>query len=654
MSAVGELVAIRRVARPRLAAAATAPAMTFAFTALGATALLAAHGGYFPTSWGWATLLLAWATALGAVLCRGLHLGRRELVFLGALAALAVWTGLSSLWSDSGWRAAAETQRIAVYVALAAAALVLVRRATIPALLSGLLAAVTLATAYGLGTRLFPARLGTYDPVAGYRLAEPVGYWNALGVLAALGTLLAVGLALRARTLRGRALAGACLPVLATTLYFTFGRGAWIALAVGLAAALAADPRRLQLCAGLLALVVPTAAAVALASQADALTRQGADLAEATRSGHRLALVLLALAVASAAAAAAFGSVERRVRPGRTARQLFTAVLVGLVVIAVAAGWLRFGSPPNALVGAYDAFTAPPPKTDSDLNQRLFSLSGNGRPELWRVALTTAKESPALGAGAGGYELAWLEARPIALKVRDAHSLYLETLAELGLVGLAFLLVALALPVVAAARARRHPLVPLALGAYTAFLVHAAADWDWELTGVTSVALLCGVALLISARGQAASSPTRRLRIALLALSLALVPVALSGLLSASALAAGRTAAEHADWADAERAAHRATRYAPWSPEPWRAVGQARLARGDLTGAREALERALSLAPSEWSLWFDLARVLEGPEQSAALARAAALNPKSPEIAVLRAETSGIELDATNPKEELP
>ena len=562
--------------------------------------------------------------------------------------------GLSYVWSDSGWRAVLETQRIAVYVALAAAALVLLRRATVPALLGGLLTAVTLVAAYGLATRLFPARLGTDDPVAVYRLAEPLGYWNALGVLAALGTLLALGLALRARTLRTRALSAACAPILATTLYFTFGRGSWIALAVGLAAAVAVDPRRLQLCAGLAAVVLPTAAAVALASRADALTRQGAELADASRSGHRLALALLLLALGSGAAAAAFGYAERRLRPNRTARQAFATFLVGLLVLALAAGWLRFGSPPGAIAGAYDAFTAPPPQVDSDLNGRLFSLSGNGRHELWRVALDATRGAPVIGSGAGSYELTWLEARPNGLKVRDAHSLYLETLAELGAVGLAFLLVALALPLAAAARARRRPLVPLALGAYVVFLVHAAADWDWELTGVTSVALLCGAALLVSARTGAAPSRGRRVRIALVALCLALVPLALSGLLSAGALAAGRAAAGRADWAGAEAEALRATRVAPWSPEPWRAAGQARLARGDLSGARESFERALALAPSEWTLWFDLARVLEGPDQEAALARAAALNPKSPEIARLRAETSGIELDATNPTEELP
>ena len=53
---------------------------------------------------------------------------------------------------------------------------------------------------------------------------------------------------------------------------------------------------------------------------------------------------------------------------------------------------------------------------------------------------------PVAGRGAGTFELAWLEQQPIPVSVVDAHSLYLETLAELGLVGLGLLVLALAPP----------------------------------------------------------------------------------------------------------------------------------------------------------------------------------------------------------------
>ena len=106
----------------------------------------------------------------------------------------------------------------------------------------------------------------------------------------------------------------------------------------------------------------------------------------------------------------------------------------------------------------------------------------------WHVAWQEA--APLAGRGAGTFELTWLEQQPIGASVRDAHSLYLETLTELGLVGLALLVLALAPPLFAASRTTSE-----ALGAYVAFLLHAGADWDWEMPAVTVAGLLCGIAL---------------------------------------------------------------------------------------------------------------------------------------------------------------
>src|SRR5207249_3449357 len=119
----------------------------------------------------------------------------------------------------------------------------LVRRATIPWLLAATLVAVFLASAYGLASRLFPKQLGVFDPVASYRLEEPLTYWNALGIFAAMGVILALGFAARARSLAARVAAAATLSVLLPTIYFTFGRGAWIAGAIALAVAVALAPR---------------------------------------------------------------------------------------------------------------------------------------------------------------------------------------------------------------------------------------------------------------------------------------------------------------------------------------------------------------------------------------------------------------------------
>ena len=85
----------------------------------------------------------------------------------------------------------------------------------------------------------------------------------------------------------------------------------------------------------------------------------------------------------------------------------------------------------------------------------------------------------------------------------DAHSLYVETLAELGPLGLVLLGVTLAVPIIAAVGARNDPLVAGAAAAYVAFLVHAGLDWDWEMPAVTLVGLLCGIGVLVSMRRDA-------------------------------------------------------------------------------------------------------------------------------------------------------
>lgn len=127
-------------------------------------------------------------------------------------------------------------------------------------------------------------------------------------------------------------------------------------------------------------------------------------------------------------------------------------------------------------------------------------VSLGDRPAYWNVALADASEHVALGSGAGSFDDYWLEHRPIPAYVRDAHHLYLETVAELGLVGLALLVVALGAPLVAAARARNRRPVAAAAAAYIAFLVHAGLDWDWEMPVTTFAGLACGATLLVAAR----------------------------------------------------------------------------------------------------------------------------------------------------------
>src|SRR5207302_9775136 len=136
------------------------------------------------------------------------------------------------------------------------------------------------------------------------------------------------------------------------------------------------------------------------------------------------------------------------------------------VLIAVIGVSVAYGSPPTLVRKAWHSFSARPPALKNNLNARLFSLSSNGRVDLWKAALSDWRAHPVVGSGAGTYQREWLARRTTAQQVVNAHSLYLETLAELGPLGLLLLLVALLAPVVAAVRARGHPLVAGATAAY--------------------------------------------------------------------------------------------------------------------------------------------------------------------------------------------
>jgi hypothetical protein len=181
---------------------------------------------------------------------------------------------------------------------------------------------------------------------------------------------------------------------------------------------------------------------------------------------------------------------------------------------------------------------------------------------------------------------------------------------------------------VAAARARRAPLVPAAAGAYTAYLVHAGVDWDWEVPAVTLAALACAGALLLAARGNGVPRLiTSRARIAAAGAVAAAAAVVFAGYQGSAALDRTRAALAAGAPATAAASARQATRWAPWSGEPWLAVGEAALVRGELATARSSFRRGLAHDAGDWELWAALAHASRGAERRLAAGRAADLNP---------------------------
>jgi O-antigen ligase len=583
-------------------------------------------GGYFPAEWG--LLLLAFVLVVLACALGGTRTGlrSRDVMLVGALVGLAGWSLASAAWAPGPDGAVLAGELVLVYAAAVGAGVVALARDRVPWLLGGLLAGIVGVALWSLETRLVQGDLGTPgDVLSGTRLERPLGYANALGALAALGLLLALGLALASAAPVGRALAAGSLVPLAAVLYLTLSRGSDLACLCGLVVFCARERGRETLARTAL-LLVPAAAAVALAARSP-LTRAGLAHADALTAGHRLAAELAALAGLGALAG---------VRGERLARVLAPRLrLAGAALLVVLVAGIAVAGPIRLVQRVQHRIEAPPPPTGGDLNRRVLSVSGSGRTAYWTVAWRMVERAPLLGEGAGSFERRWLRERPLPNDARNAHDLYLETLAEVGPLGLALLLVALGTPLWAARRVG-GPLAAVALAGYAAWLAHVALDWDWQIPAVTLPALACGVALLVLAREGPDAPLVPRRRAALVVPAAVLLVAALAVHVGNRAADASARALDRGDDAGALVQARRAGRWAPWAALPRQLAGEAELALRRDPAARADLQDALALDPGSWIAWYDLATVTRGRAHANALRRARALNPLAPELAGLR------------------
>jgi hypothetical protein len=352
-----------------------------------------------------------------------------------------------------------------------------------PALAAGTLVVV----GYGLAGRLVPGIVHLQASLrAGGRLEQPLTYWNAMGALAALGVVLCVRLAGdSARPRPMRACAAAAAVPLAVGVELSYSRGALAALGIALLALAVLALTKAQLRALAIAVCAGLPAAV-VANSLDGV-RALAGSAGARESDGLTMLAVLALLCGLASAATWLeGRAGWSVAPLSVPRWVTTAMLV--VVVGAAAGIVALAardSGHSALAGASA--------------QRLQSLESN-RYDYWKVAFEHGfAAEPLKGIGAGGFAVIWLQHRDVSERAKVAHSLYVETLAELGIVGFAFL--ALFLGGVAAAAWRARMAGPAA--ALVLWVTHSALDWDWEMPALTLVAVVLAGLLVAQAEEDA-------------------------------------------------------------------------------------------------------------------------------------------------------
>ncbi|MCB8971277.1 MAG: hypothetical protein H6533_10750 [Thermoleophilales bacterium] len=422
---------------------------------------------------GLSLLLAAWAAPpVAAAAARSLP--------VAALTALAALTACSAIWSPAE---PAEVLRwsmvIAGYAAVAVAAAAAARRGTtgIAVFLAGL---ITLCGLWGLlaaaaGDAPAAARIG-----GSWRPAGPFEYPPALAI-ASVSMLPALQLWMT----RARAMPAALAAIAAATAGAVLGLAhSRLALAlmvvfmISFVVGASGGERRLRLAATLLV----CAAAVASFAIAGGLRGGGPQ-----GSGYALGLgaVIILAAVAWTPIRARWPvPTEPEERSPRLPRPTRVRVLATVAILGVAGiAGLAF-APDRSGAGIQ-------PSSGVD----------HGRIGEWRAAVDIGESEPLLGAGAESYGLVAASegARSATLY---AHSLPLESFAELGVTGLLLSLLVLAGTALAAWCARDTDAGVLLGPAAIAFAAASLVDWSWHLAGSGAIWAVALGALIAAVQGR--------------------------------------------------------------------------------------------------------------------------------------------------------
>jgi O-Antigen ligase len=603
-----------------------------------------ADGGYPPEAIAAATLLIWWAVVVGLAVggWPRADIPRPAIAAGLCIAGLALLTGLSLAWTDDDGRTFIEAVRVAGYAGLFVLVTITSPRDSARAWLVGLAIGLCAVAALALGSRLEPSlpggegELARFLPGSEGRLSYPIGYWNGLGACMALATVLLVWLGARADTKLGRSLAIGALPAILLALYLTSSRGAGIAAGAGLAVILALGPERLRLAGGAALGAAGGAALVGLTDLRSSLVDfPGTTAAHNAGDEILLAIVVVcgAIGIASHLTDASLARPALRVPP--VPRVAVRIALVGLAFVVLAG--VAVADP----VSRFEDFKQAPQA--SDVSAHFSSGSGSGRYQFWSAALDAFEAEPITGIGAGGYEAWWNQHGSIPRIVRNAHSLFFETLAELGIGGLVLIVSFAALAVVQGWRRRRggspDGSTEVALAMLVIGLFSAGTDWTWELGAVfapvvVAAALLTGPATLRRDAEPSRGGGSFGWGVATLLAGWAAVWIAGVMLLTEVRLDDSRAAVDRGDLAQAAQDASDASTLQPWAAEPrlQRALVEERA--GNLTAARARVGEAIDRAPQDWSLWYAAARIdLKAGDRDAYAAeykRARTLNPRSP------------------------
>jgi hypothetical protein len=586
--------------------------------AVASAALGIANGGYSQEAVAIATVVIWVPVAVGIVvgLWSRSEISRSALVSGLALLGLFVLSATSMAWADDPGRSFDAAIRVAGYLGLFTLVVLAAPRTGKRAWVLGLAAGITIVCILALASRFVPSLLGEADrqlgeliPTAAGRLSYPIGYWNGLGALLAIDIVLLAWLGSCARGRVGRAFAVALLPLPMLGIYLASSRGGVVAAAAGGALLLILARNRVALLVGGL-LGGAGGALLVLVGRTQADFAAGVAGASATHQGEVMLLLAVVCVGALAAGRYLLDPWLGEVRSARR-RPLWPWVAVLAIAIGAVIALVSRENTEATGGGGSQGVTS---------GGHLTSARDSGRYQFWVGALDAFASHPVGGVGAGNFELYWNAhpQRPVPLV--NAHSLYLETLAELGPAGLALVLVFLAAPGVALARRLALPEsateVHVALAVLAAGALSAALEWTWQIPAAFAPVIVA-VGLLAAANGAAQPSDRHRrtgqrrfaLAIATLIVAWAAAWAAAVSFATDRELAASRSAAARGDLTAAADDARDAGSLQPWSPEPLLQLALVAELGRDFESAKQYAFDAIQHAPGDWRLWAVAGRI---------------------------------------------
>ena len=606
-------------------------------------------GGFFPGATATVAIVVCFGMVIGVMLVTrpfesftpGL------LVPLALLAAFAIWTLLSAVWSDAAGRALLEFDRALLYVLVFGFfGMLIPGKRRLEWGLRGFAAAALVVCVAGWITRVAADVWPIALDVQPERLSFPLTYWNALGLLAALGTIACAHLSSSRREPRAvRVIAAGAIPLLSSALLLTYSRAALLLVPIALVAyALIARPKRLV--ATVAATILPVIVALAASYRADDVSSAAFASPAGVSQGHDLAMIVIACVAVAGLTRWLFGlNLDRRLdewRPPRLERRKVAlwggGSALAVIVVAVALG------APSWAGDQYDRFV----EGDSvghhdDPRGRLTSAGNNGRIPQWEAALDDFRAEPLHGRG--GRHLPAGLGPGAALRVhRDRRPLALHRGPRRARPG--------RLPADrrrdrrdrlrpgSPPRGRRTPGLRRRPGSARRLGVHAGVDWDWEMPVVTLwLFALAGLALSKPIADKApffaaGYEPGRLVRIvaAICVGVLSITPAAIG--LSQSKLDTAVADFKRGDCTAAIDSSLDALDALKIRPQPYELIGYCDSRLGQPQLAIAAMENAVDRDPKSWETHYGLAltQALAGIDPMPELREAQSLNPLEPAV----------------------